>query len=73
MSKYGIYLIDEDGDRDEQDEVFSSEEEAEDYAIYLQGCSRLGAEILHMSNPGDYLYDENDFEAPDYEIFEIED
>lgn len=73
MTKYGIYLIDEDGDRDEQDEVFSSEEEAEDYAIYLQGCSRLGAEILHMSNPGDYPYDEDAFEAPDYEIFEIED
>lgn len=73
MTRYGIYLIDEDGDRDEQDEVFSSEEEAEDYAIYLQGCSRLGAEILHMSNPGDYPYDEDDFEAPDYEIFEIED
>ena len=31
-----------------------------------------GAEILHMSNPGDYDYDEETFEESEYEIIEVE-
>lgn len=53
-----------------EDEVFDTEEEAEEHALYLASCSQLGAEILHMSNPGDY--DEDDYDD-DYEIIEIED
>ena len=53
-----------------QDEVFDTEEDAEEYALYLCSCSREGAEILNMSNPGDYDYDENNWESPDYEIIE---
>lgn len=53
-----------------EDEVFNTEEDAEEYALYLCSCSREGAEILHMSNPGDY--DEDDYET-DYEIVEIDD
>ena len=68
MSKYIVIF-----DGEEQDEVFDTESEAEDYALYLCSCSRLGAETLHMSNPGDYDYNEDDFESPDYEIEEIED
>ena len=56
-----------------EDEVFNTYEEANDYALYLCSCSQLGAEILHMSNPGDYDYDEESWEDPDYEIIEIED
>ena len=59
-------------DGDLQDEVFFSEEEAEEYALYLCSCTRTGAEILHLSNPGDYDYDEESFEDPDYEIIEEE-
>ena len=70
MPNYKIILIDPDGYKEEQDEVFASEEEAEDYAIYLCGCARQGAEILNMSNPGDYPYDEDDFDEWDYEIIE---
>lgn len=66
MVKYKIIL-----DGEEQDEVFSTEEDAEEYALYLCGCSREGAEILHLSNPGDYDYDEDEFEYPDYEIIEV--
>ncbi len=55
---YKLFLIDEDGYEDEQDEIFDTEEEAEDYALYLKGCAQVGAEILHMSNPGDYPSDE---------------
>ena len=68
MEKYKVIFDDE-----EQEEVFDSEEEAEEHALYLRSCSRLGAEILHMSNPGDYEYDEDTYEPPDYEIVEIED
>jgi len=68
MTKYKVVFNDE-----EQDEVFNTEEEAEEYALYLCSCTRQGAEILHRSNPGDYDYDEDDYEDPDYEIIEIDD
>ena len=35
----------------------------------MASCTRLGTEILHISNPRDY--DEDDYES-DYEIIEIE-
>ena len=65
MAKYKVIFNDE-----EQDEIFSSESAAEDYALYLVSCSKEGAEILHMSNPGDY--DEDDYDD-DYEIVEVDD
>ena len=68
MAKYKIIF-----DGEEQDEVFDTEEEAEEYALYLRSCSSTGAEILHMSNPGDYEYDEDEYEPPEYEIIEIDD
>ena len=60
-----------DGTNEEQDEVFDTEEDAEEYANYLVSCSQVGAEILNLSNPGDYPLD--DYEDPDFEIIEIED
>ena len=60
-------------DGEECDEIFDTEEDAEDHALYLSSCNREGAEILHMSNPGDYDYDEETYEDPDYEIIEIDD
>ena len=53
-----------------EDEVFDTYEEAEDYALELRSCERTGAETRHMSNPGDYDYDEDDFEPSEYEIVE---
>ncbi len=55
-----------------QDEVFDSYEAAEDYALYLCSCSEVGAETLHWSNPGDYDYDEDSWESPEYEIIEVD-
>lgn len=55
---------------EEEDEVFSSESAAEEHALYLSSCAKEGAEILHMSNPGDY--DEDDYDD-DYEIIEVDD
>ena len=68
MKKYRIYIGDE-----LQDEVFDSYESAEEYALYLCGCARTGAEIMNMSNPGDYPYDEDSYEYPEYEITEEDD
>lgn len=68
MSQYKIIF-----DGEEQDEIFDSEEDAEEYAIYLRSCTRQGAEELHMSNPIDNEYDEDEFESPEYEIIEIDD
>ena len=67
MSKYKIIF-----DGEEEDDNFDTEEAAEEYADYLVSCTREGAEILHMSNPGDYDYDEDDFEDPEYEIVEVD-
>lgn len=55
------------------DAIFDSEEEAEEAGLQFCSNSREGAEILNLSNPGDYDYDEDEFEAPDYEIIEIDD
>ncbi len=68
MNKYKIIF-----DNEEQDEVFDSEEEAEDYALYLISCTKQGAEIMNMSNPGDYEFNEENWEDPTYEIIEFED
>lgn len=69
MPKYKIVWA----NGEEEDDVFDTEEEADEYAVYLQGCARQGAEILNMSNPGDYDYDEENFEDLEYTIEEIED
>ena len=58
---------------DLEDEIFDTERDAEEHALYLQSCQRLGAELLHMHNPGDYEYDEDEFEPDDYEIIEVDD
>jgi hypothetical protein len=67
MSKFKIIF-----DGEEEDDIFDTEEAAEEYALYLCSCARNGAETLHMSNPGDYDYDEDDWDDPDYEIVEID-
>lgn len=65
MSKYQVYINDE-----LDDAVFETEEEAVEHAEYLASCTRYGAELLHMSNPGDYDADDYDDE---FEIIEIDD
>lgn len=54
----------------EEDEIFDSEAEAIEYGDYLSSCAAEGAEILHLSNPGDY--DDDDYDD-DYEIVEVKD
>ena len=68
MPKFRVLIDDE-----LEDDVFDTEEETESHALYLLSCAREGAEILHMSNPGDYEYDEDSYEDPEYEIIEEDD
>lgn len=53
---------------DEQDEEFSTYEDAEDFAHDLVGAYHEGCETMELSNPGDYPYNPDD--DPDYEIIE---
>lgn len=65
MAKYGVMY-----DGELEDEIFDTEEQAEEYALYLSSCAKEGAEILNMSNPGDY--DADDYND-DFEVVEIDD
>ena len=67
MKKYKVLIAGEIDDTE-----FDSYEAAYEYGVYLQGCARTGAETLNMSNPGDYPYDEEDFEEPEFEVIEVD-
>lgn len=66
MKKYQVQIAGE-----LQDDILDSYEEAEEYALYLLGCAKLGAETLAMSNL-EYEDDWLNFEYPDYEIIEVD-
>ena len=68
MAKFKVVMI-IDGEESEQDEVFDSESEANEYGGYLAGCYHVGAETLHLSNPGDYEEDDADV---DWEVIEVD-
>lgn len=77
MPKYKVKMIYDDSeemlqsDGSYDDAIFESEDDAEDAGLQACSDSRLGAEILQMSNPGDYEYNEDEYEV-DYEIIEID-
>ena len=66
MAKYKVIFNGE-----EEDETFDSYDGARDFANYLVSCSDTGAELLELSNPGDYPYDP--YDEPEYEIIELDD
>lgn len=75
MTKYYVEIEFEDGGtivEDNRGEYYDSEEEAMEAAYYAVSCARQGAEIFHMSNPGDNSYDERDYDDCEYSIVEIE-
>lgn len=41
--------------------------------FFMLKTAEVLAEILHMSNPGDYYYDESDLDNMDYEIIDLDD
>lgn len=70
-TKYKVIMHYPDGESEELDEVFDTESEADEEALYMCSCYHEGIEVLHFSNPIDYPLDE-DAEV-DYEIIEIDD
>lgn len=68
--KYLVKMIYSNGIEEIDDEIFDTEEEAEEYGLYLMGCCREGAEVLNMSNPGDWPLEE--YEDPDFEVVEVD-
>lgn len=69
MTKYKIRWL-EGGE--EEDEAFDTYEAADEMGMYYQSCAEEGAETLSLSNPGDYQYDAETFELPEYEIIETD-
>lgn len=67
---YKIHIFDEDYEGYE-DEVFETEEDAHEYMCQFMSDCRTGAEVLNLSNPGDYPYDEDDDFDIDYEVIKI--
>ena len=58
-----------DGTSEEEDEVFDTEEEAHEYGLVQCSNYSTGAEVLHMSNPGDYPLDDAD--EADFDVIEV--
>ena len=56
---------------EDYNDIFETYEEALEAVSQIESDMELGAEILHMSNPGDYPLDEEDTDL-DFDIFEIE-
>lgn len=71
MPKYKVILYFPDGTEQESEDTFDTEEEAHEYGLYECSSYKTGAEILHMSNPGDYPLEDGD--EMDYEVIEIDD
>lgn len=75
MTKYKLLFHYSDGTDEEDDNdgrYYDTEEQAD--AAGLDGLSayHLGGEILEMSNPGDYPYDEDAADEDTFEILEVE-
>ena len=66
-TKFKVILHYSDGSDEEMEELYDTKRAAEEAGLYAMSCYRLGGEILHESNPGDYPYDEDD------ELVEVED
>ena len=68
MYKLKIY---EEGFEEYENEVFETEAEAQECMNTIMSDYRTGAEVLNLSNPGDYPYDEDDDFDIEYDIVEI--
>lgn len=54
MATYKVRLEFSDGTTYECEDEFDTKKEAYEYGEYLNSCQRTGAEVLELSNPGDY-------------------
>jgi hypothetical protein len=59
-----------DGSKEEEDEVFETETDANDYGLEQVNNYGVGGEVLHMSNMGDHQLSDED---ADFEVIEVKD
>ena len=52
---YKVVMHYSDGTSEEEDEIFETESEANNFGLEQLSNIATGAEVLHLSNPGDYL------------------
>ena len=67
---FKIVTIGSDGAREEDDELFETEAEAEAYGEQYVSDYSQGAEVLHMHNPGEYPESQYSLE---FEVIEVDD
>ena len=76
-TKYIVNMIDADTgevlERCYDDEVFDTEEDAEDYAREMRSCTTAGADVLKLSRPLDYEEEFGIQSEVDFVVEEIED
>ncbi len=75
MARYKIIYHWTNGTETEDDnygDYYSSKREAQEAGEYGLGCAVTGGEILEMSNPGDYPFDESDYEDDTFEIVKVD-
>ena len=70
MTKYKVLMIHPDGTEEMEEEMFSSEAEAEAHGRDVVSCIREGAVLLHQVFPDENPID--DFEDSKYKIIEID-
>lgn len=70
MPKFKVIFYFPDGTVEESEEIFDTEAEAEEFGGSECGAYAVGAEVLHLSNPGDYPLDEDD--VLDFEVVEVD-
>lgn len=72
-TRYGYLLHYVDGViDDDDDELFDTYDEAMEAGLYGLSCAAQGAEVLHLPNPGDYPFDEDDPPSGDVEVIEVQ-
>lgn len=71
MTKYIVTIHFPTGDM-ELEEIYDTEEDAEEAACIAISAWNQGCEDLHNLNPGDYDYDEDDIDDVDYDIDEVD-
>lgn len=67
-SNFKVVMKYPDGTSENEDELFDTQEEANDAGMYAVSCYAQGGEVLNMSNPGDYPLGDG---AADFEVIEI--
>jgi hypothetical protein len=66
---FKVVMCYDNGTKEEEDELFETQEAAYEYGLYMCSCFHEGAEILNLSNPGDYPLEESG--DIDFEVIEV--